>query len=112
MTQIAYLNKNLALENPQAIARLDNVLDSQAIPQTPRPSAKEGERRRNSFPHDQVMVPHPNSNQCGCASDSPQTVLLTTSPENSFHTVINRPMSSHQPVSRGLNQAQYMNYFA
>jgi hypothetical protein len=29
------LNKNLALEKPQVIAWLDNVLDSQSIPQTP-----------------------------------------------------------------------------
>jgi hypothetical protein len=41
MTQMAYLNKNLALEKPQAIARLNNILDSQAIPQTPHPSVKE-----------------------------------------------------------------------
>jgi hypothetical protein len=32
MTQMAYLNKNLAIKKPQAIARLHNVLDSQAIP--------------------------------------------------------------------------------
>lgn len=50
-SKMAHLNKNLALEKPQAIARLDNVLDSQAIPQTPRPSVKEGERRRSNFPH-------------------------------------------------------------
>jgi hypothetical protein len=32
---MAYLNKNPTLEKLQAIAWLDNVLDSQAIPQTP-----------------------------------------------------------------------------
>jgi hypothetical protein len=32
---MAYPNKNLARGKPQAIALLDNVLDSQAIPQTP-----------------------------------------------------------------------------
>jgi hypothetical protein len=52
---MAYLNKNLALEKPQAIARLDNVLDSQAIPRTPRPSVEEGERRRSGLPHTTVL---------------------------------------------------------
>jgi hypothetical protein len=49
------LNKNLTLEKPQAIARVDNVLDSQTIPQTPRPSVEEGERRRSGLPHTTVL---------------------------------------------------------
>jgi len=83
-------NKILALEKPQAIARLDNIFDNQTTSQSSRPSVEEVERRRSSPPHDQhgpddrTLHLHPNSNRCGCASDSPQTVLLPTLPETKF----------------------------